>query len=279
MIAKNYKDGELFSYNISEKEILLIDRSETTLTEVSTYILGSRSCGEERYHDKRELILYVVSGEATIKIDGKAELLIKNDMFYIPANSLFQFVNETDEFFEVLIFSVFLSDDKEGFFTFYEYFKNRMGLKVGFVAGQNEYIPKLARDYNKFKRYDFGSNDTYLMIDRSEAASSETTVVSWPPKAKGAMVSHSEKEQTFFVIKGTGWVTVDFETKQVRPGDVVRIPFKAPHTTEAGENELTYFCMNTIVTEETERTFDEMYNRVIEGRLKRWRSGDSSVGS
>ncbi len=279
MIAKNYKDGEAYQYSENEQEILLIDRSETTLTELSAVIIAANSSGAKNNYEKKELNIIVASGSGEIEIDGELVQLEKNNMFYVPATTVFQLINNKSEALELIVFSAFLTDDKEGCTSFTEYYSKTKASRANLLVKSNEFKPKLIRGYQNYKKYEFGSNDTYLLIDRAEAETSETTVVSWPAHSKGAMVSHSEKEQTFFVIDGTGWVTIDGETKPVQPGDVVRIPFKAPHTTEAGNDTLTYFCMNTIVTEETEPTFDEMFHRVIEGRLKRWKSGDTSVGS
>jgi quercetin dioxygenase-like cupin family protein len=93
------------------------------------------------------------------------------------------------------------------------------------------------------------------------------------------MVSHSEKEQTFFVLEGSGEVTVDGETRPVTVGDVVFEPWKAPHKTKAGpDGPLIYLCLNSIVTEKREATFQAMYDRVAAGRIARWKSGDTTVG-
>jgi len=278
MIAKNYKDGVAYQYNEYEQEILLIDRGETTLTELTSIIIGGNSSGAMNSYAKKELNIIVASGSGSIEVNGNSIQIKKNDMIYVPATCVYQLKNNNREAFELIVFSAFLSDDKEGCSSFDDYYNKTKMSRNNLLTKANELKPKLICGYKNFKKYEFGSNDTYLLVDRAEAESSETTVVSWPAHSKGAMVSHSEKEQTFFVIDGTGWVTVDGETKPVKPGDVVRIPFKAPHTTEAGEKTLIYYCMNTIVTEETEPTFDQMFHRVIEGRLKRWKSGDTSVG-
>jgi len=71
-------------------------------------------------------------------------------------------------------------------------------------------------------------------------------------------VAHSDKEQTFYVLSGSGNVTINNETEKVFPGDVVFVPFNLPHSSEAFEETLTYLCFNTIVTEKKFATFDEM---------------------
>lgn len=278
MIAKNYKEGKLFQPNESEKQIVLIDPSETMRKELSTLELSWNCSMSERSYEGKELVFIPASGEATLRVEERNHVLLKNDLFYLPANTSFLLANNTSETLELIVYSAFLSEKKGGYTSFAEFFA---------VSGQGnsqssekntKVSPKLIRDYKSQKYYEFGSNGTYLMICRSEAAACEVTVFTWPPRHKGAMVSHSEKEQTFFVIKGSGWITIDSVTKLLKTGDIVRIPFRAAHTTEAGEEELTYFCMNTIVTEETEATFEAMYRRVAKTGIKRWQTGDDSVG-
>ena len=103
-------------------------------------------------------------------------------------------------------------------------------------------------------------------------------VVIWPAGNKGAMVAHSEKEQTFFVLEGHGEVTIGGETKPIGPGDVVFIPRNTPHTTESFDEELKYLCLNTLIGERKYASFDEMFNDIAPARRARWESGSTEVG-
>ena len=128
------------------------------------------------------------------------------------------------------------------------------------------------------KKYDFGSNFTYLLLDRNETNRLEFVVVQWPPHSKGAMVAHKEKEQTFFILSGEGKVTIGDETEDVMSGDIIFVPRNVPHTTEAGNDELRYLCLNSLVTDTTDESFDQMYHRISPGRMERWKSGTDKVG-
>ena len=99
------------------------------------------------------------------------------------------------------------------------------------------------------KEYDFGSNSTILLLDRNETNRLELVLVRWPAGQKGAMVAHQEKEQSFFVISGSGKVTIGTETEEVGVGNLVFVPRNTPHTTEAGNEELVYLCLNSIIIE------------------------------
>ena len=54
---------------------------------------------------------------------------------------------------------------------------------------------------------------------------------------------HRATEEIYFVLKGSGRMEVDGETRMVRPGDAVLIPAGAWHTLENnGTSELRILC-------------------------------------
>jgi len=54
---------------------------------------------------------------------------------------------------------------------------------------------------------------------------------------------HSQTEEIYFVLKGSGRMEVDGDTRVVRPGDAVLIPPGAWHTLEnTGTSELRILC-------------------------------------
>ena len=202
-----------------------------------------------------EFIFYILEGEGSISSEN-AKLELKKDTFvYLPSHCTWQLESSKDKPLKHLLFSALLNREPS---------THRQS--------------KIVNDIMGGRRYEFGSNSTILVLDRAEAEQCETTVVSWPPHNRGAMVAHNDKEQTFYVLSGSGNVTVDGETRKVSPGDIIFVPFNTPHTTEAGDETLTYLCINTIVAEKKYTTFDEMYHLVIGDRMRRWKEKDDSVG-
>jgi quercetin dioxygenase-like cupin family protein len=116
------------------------------------------------------------------------------------------------------------------------------------------------------------------LFDRNETNKIELTLVSWPARNKGALVAHKEKEQTFFILNGHGWITIDKETDEVKSGDLIFVPRNIPHTTQAANCKLSYLCMNALSGEIQDDSFEEMYKRVSPDRIKRWVSNDETVG-
>ena len=205
--------------------------------------------------DNKESIIYVIEGEGSILLaDNKIEL--REGVFvFLPSHLAWKLESSQQKPLKHLLLSIPL-----------------------FHKPLYSQSPKIVKEIMNGRIYDFGSNSTILVLDRSDTEQCEATVVSWLPHQRGAMVAHNDKEQTFYVLNGTGNVTVKGETQKVTPGDIIFVPYNTPHTTEAGEETLTYLCVNTIYTEKKYASFDEMYHLVVGDRMRRWKEKDDSVG-
>ena len=291
MIKRRYDQGEQLDVAGLNEITVLIDRSCTALTEVGMNSWQPGHDGPPHRHEAKEQIFFVIAGAGTVRVGGETYGVQPQDFIYVPAGVEHQTIAAGPGPLQYLLYNAFLSEDKEGHATFAEHIaavkqiRRAQADRQDANAGRKAAPPsdparrgKHVRGLLDGKLYDFGANTTHLLLDRSEALRCEAVIVSWPPGSKGAMVSHKEKEQTFFVLEGSGKVTVDGETRSITVGDVVFVPWKAPHTTEAGAAPLVYLCINTIVTQEREPTFQEMYDRVAAGRIARWKSGDTKAG-
>jgi len=111
-------------------------------------------------------------------------------------------------------------------------------------------------------RYRYPTHVNDLVIDRAEAASTEVFIVVLEPGEAPPLHLHDDAEQVFFILQGTGLLTVGdpAQTFAVKPGDVVRIP---PHTLHAircdGPATLRYLSVDAFVGEKNpaEPTWDD----------------------
>lgn len=289
MICRYFWEGQKLDVAGLNEITVLVDRSETELTEVAFNEWRRELNGPPHQHAKKEQIFFVVSGAGTIKVGDESFTVKPHDLIFVPTGVTHQTINLADEPLGYLLFNAFSDSDKEGHASFADHIakvketRRQQADSQAADAGAAEEAAsgkkgKFVGDISGGKCYEFGSNSTFLVIDRCEAERCETTVVVWPAQSKGAMVAHDDKEQTFFVLSGTGRVTVGEETSDVKPGDVIFVPRNTAHTTEAGDEELRYLCLNTVVTQGKHETFDQMYAAVSAGRIKRWKEGDTSVG-
>jgi mannose-6-phosphate isomerase-like protein (cupin superfamily) len=270
--------------------IVLIDRTETELTEVALNTWRAGLVGPPHSHDQKEQVFYIISGSGNIIVDNENFSVKQDDLVYIPLGIEHQTIASDQEALHYILFNVFCNPEKEGHGTFAEHIEKvkkirRQQADSGTSSVENAEQSKASskktkhiKDLSQGKVFDFGSNSTCLLIDRTETERFETVVVTWPKGNKGAMVAHKDKEQTFFVISGSGIVTINDEQASVKPGEIIFVPRNKPHTTEAIDENLSYLCLNTYITELKDGSFEEMYNRIAPGRIERWKKGDGSVG-
>ncbi len=124
----------------------------------------------------------------------------------------------------------------------------------------------ICRRYDQGQRLDVaGLNQITVVIDRSETARTEVGLNTWRAGLAGPRHAHAEKEQTFFVTSGRGWVIVGDEKREIREGDVVFVPAGVVHQTiAADEAPLQYLLYNAFLSETKEghRTFAEHIEKV-----------------
>ena len=291
MINRYRQDGQKLDVAGLNEITVLIDRTESELTEVALNEWRSGLEGPPHSHAEKDQIFYIVSGEGRILLDDIEHEVKPGSLLYVPAGLIHRSTTTSEEPLGYILYNIFLTTGKEGHATFKDHIDKvklirKMQAEKGIsdVTGSEksnkvEKEPKVFHDVMSGKKYDFGSNNTILLLDRTETSRFEFVVVEWPPNNKGTMVAHSEKEQTFYILSGNGKVTIGDETEEVKPGHIVFVPRNTPHTTESFDETLTYLCLNSIVTHPKDKSFEEMYNRIAPGRIDRWKSGTTEVGN
>ncbi len=290
MIHRYFREGQKLDVAGLNQITVLIDRTETELTEVALNEWPAKLNGPPHKHDQKEQVFYIVAGEGIVKVGNEEYPAKPGHLVYVPTGVVHQTVTISEEPLGYILYNIFNSPEKEGHGSFAEHIEKVKQIRrsqadsgeahvegAESTASANKksiFIP----DVFQGQKYEFGSNDTILLLDRTQTDKFEFVVVRWPAGNKGAMVAHKEKEQTFFVLSGSGSVTIGDETESVKPGDIVFVPRNTPHTTEAGREPLTYLCLNSLIVPPADKSFDEMYHRIAPERIKRWKSGSSAVG-
>lgn len=96
-------------------------------------------------------------------------------------------------------------------------------------------------------RYRFPTHVNDLVMDRSEATSSEVFIVELGPGEAPPLHQHDDTEQVFYVLSGHGCLEIgtDGEEVLVNPGDVVRIPPLTLHRIHClGDSILRYLAVD-----------------------------------
>jgi mannose-6-phosphate isomerase-like protein (cupin superfamily) len=100
-------------------------------------------------------------------------------------------------------------------------------------------------------RYRFPTHTNDLVMDRSEAETSEAFVVVLEPGEAPPLHVHHDTEQIFYILEGSGVLQIGEDEAQqyrVAPGDLVRIPPHALHLIRCdGQQPLTYLSIDCFV--------------------------------
>ena len=111
-------------------------------------------------------------------------------------------------------------------------------------------------------RYQFPTHINDLVMDRSEAGFSEVFIVVIEPGKAPPLHVHNDTEQIFYVIEGSGALTIGKDEQKnlpVGPGDIIRIPVGEWHSIEADSGEILKYvaidCFGSI-RNENEPTWD-----------------------
>ncbi len=100
-------------------------------------------------------------------------------------------------------------------------------------------------------RYRFPTHTNDLVMDRSEAETSEAFMVVLEPGEAPPLHKHGDTEQVFYVVSGSGTLHVGDggnERFPVAPGDLVRIPRDTPHRIQChGSDPLVYLSVDCFV--------------------------------
>ena len=290
MICSHYQKGQKLDVAGLNVVTVLVDRSQTQLTEVGWNSWLKELEGPPHSHDAKEQIFYVTDGQGTIVV-GKARYAVKpGSLIYVPPAAIHQTIVTGDAPLSYFLFNAFLDASKEGHASFADHIEKVKQVRwqqahsqQAAVAGSErrddaDRAGKHVENIHQGRVFDFASNTSILLLERNETRRCEVTLVTWPKGNKGAMVAHKEKEQTFFVLSGHGQVTIGNETCDVGVGDVIFVPWNTPHTTAAPDMELSYLCFNSLVIEPPDKSFADSYARVASTRIARWKSGDTTVG-
>ena len=100
-------------------------------------------------------------------------------------------------------------------------------------------------------RYRFPTHTNDLVMDRSEAETSEAFMVVLEPGEAPPLHLHEDTEQVFYVISGAGVLHIGTPEQQqlsVGPGDLVRIPPNTMHRIQChGSEPMVYLSIDCFV--------------------------------
>ena len=121
MICRYVKQGNQLDVAGLNQITVMLDRSETQLSEAALNCWRPGLDGPPHKHERKEQIFYILAGEGAVRIGEDLFPAQADDLFYVPANVVHQTINRGQASLDYFLFNAFLDPDKEGHASFAEH--------------------------------------------------------------------------------------------------------------------------------------------------------------
>lgn len=251
MIHRDTKDSQKLDVAGLNEITVLIDRSETQLTEVAINSWSPGLDGPPHAHDRKEQNFLVTAGRGEVVIGGEKFPAAPGDFFYVPAGVVHQTINlNKDQRLDYFLFNAFLDSDKEGHASFAAHIDLVKETRRKQADTQKSGVTSSANTSNrrgsKVETKGLAALST-ILIARSRTQKCEAVHHALPAGGRLDVPADASKEQTFFIVSGSGRFTVGFETVEVTARQTVFVPSGIKGAIEAGASGLSTVSFGTIV--------------------------------
>jgi quercetin dioxygenase-like cupin family protein len=253
MIHRDSKTGQKLDVAGLNEITVLIDRSETELTEVAINSWVKGLDGPPHAHTQKEQNFLVTVGNGDVIIGGERHAARPGDFFFLPAGVVHQTINHGPGLLAYFLFNGFLDSNKEGHASFADHIgkvmeTRRMQAETQ-KADSDPGIVGAARSSWPGKKVSTAglSAASTVLIGRAESERCEAVHHNLAAGENLASAGEPTKEQTFYITTGSGQFTVDDETVTGSEGQIVFAPCDVAYSVKAGDGGLTMVSFGTIV--------------------------------
>ncbi len=249
MLHRSSKTGQKLDVAGLNEITVLVDRSETELTEVAMNSWCPNLDGPPHAHEQKEQNFFVTAGKGTVRIGPAVYSAAPGDFFYVPANALHQTVNQGSERLEYFLFNAFLDAGKEGHASFADHISKVKETRRSQAASQQAEVAGAAAPGKDLagKQVTVRPGTTpAVFLSRSETRRCEAVHHDLAPRAATSL-GDPTKEQVLYFLAGAGKCVSGASTVTVKAGDVIYLKRDETAKLEAGEAGLRAISFGTIL--------------------------------
>lgn len=263
MICRNLKQGNQLDVAGLNQITVVLDRSETQLSEAALNCWRPGLDGPPHKHERKEQIFYILAGEGSVRIGEELFPAQRGDLFYVPANVIHQTINKGEISLDYFLFNAFLDFDKEGHASFAEHvdkMKSQRLLQAQTQRADAGSLDSLDFSKSKGKRFqdilapkfksarDFSET---TLLPQQNMGRCEVAVFSLGDGKSYSFKSDNTREETLYLLAGSGAITMEVETTSemtpIEQDQVVFIPGGAKWTAKTGDEGLTCLVLRTVL--------------------------------
>ena len=256
MIHRHNSAGQKLDVAGLNEITVLIDRSETELTEVAMNGWQPGLDGPPHAHMRKEQNFLVTSGRGSVKVGDELYPAEPGSFFYLPAGVIHQTITQGEAPLVYFLFNAFLDADKEGHASFADHISKVKETRRQQAAAQRADVDPAvgvgappARPGRCVDTTKLGA-DVTVLLSRKETERCEAVHHRLSAGTRLELAADAEKEQTFYLLAGDGRFTVGAETEDVAAGQVVFLPRHAAGAIEAGPKGLEAISFGTLIARE-----------------------------
>lgn len=249
MICRNVLQGQKLNVANLNEITVLVDRSETSLTEVAMNHWRAELNGPPHSHAGKEQVFYITEGSGVVNVGGESHPVKRGSLVYIPEGVVHQSIADRSAL-TYFLFNAFLEPTKEGCANYAEHIERVKVIRQQQAAtGKATADPSLSeRVSTKSPRFmvEACGTTSATLVARADTEGCEVDRVCLD---KGAIhtAQYEQREQTLFILSGGGKVAIGKEKCELEPGTVAFIPVNVQQSVEAGVGGLAYLSFSTFM--------------------------------
>jgi quercetin dioxygenase-like cupin family protein len=259
MIFRDSHTGEKLDVAGLNEITVIIDRSETKLSESAINRWKPGLLGPPHKHEQKEQIFFIIGGEGEVKIGNDVFPAKPGDLLFVPANVVHQTINRGKESLDYFLFNAFLNEDKEGHVSFAEHVNLMKGTRLAQANAQSASIGsgqplassntrgRYFKNVTSIKLEPSSGLSQSIILPRQQTQRSEAAILHLPANGNVAFETDNAHEHTIFVLSGSGTFSSKEDSKEVSGGEIIYIAGNSKLKIQTRGTDLNCLVLSSVI--------------------------------
>lgn len=260
MILRNFEGREQLDVSGLNKITVLLDRSESELTEIGFNKWTANQQGPPHNHPEKDQVFFIHSGCGVVMLGNDSHSVAPGDVLYVPSGLVHQTITKEEPLAYVL-YNVFNDATKEGHTTFADHIEKVKGIRKKQaeqgLAGIRKLDSNSVVNNPKFihsSHFDIkdkpGSFSSIDLLNSEMTNGFTFSIAIIGAQNKKMMSAESYSEKAFFVVEGDGTIGIGEETSKIKKGDLFYVPPGRSLLMETKNMDVIMLCMEVNINKQ-----------------------------
>jgi mannose-6-phosphate isomerase-like protein (cupin superfamily) len=236
---------------------VLIDRSETALSEVGLNHWRAGLEGPPHFHDLKEQVFFVTDGKGTVVVSGESFEVNRGDLVYVPMGAMHRTLADPEQALEYLLFMSYKDAEKEGQATFSEHVAEAKQVRRRQADRAAQGMPV---DWSRSARVgqhftissvtdmDMSKDSRTTLLDTDETQRCRVCVLRQTSTREKLLHDSGDWETVLFALEGSGHIRTDDRSIPIATHHVAYIPNGCSVKLRANRGaQFHLLCLSTMV--------------------------------